>query len=288
MYLTGPFLSPFAGVDAPPDEGAIHILPVPYDSTTSYEPGARWGPAALLNASIQLELYDEELGVDLSRQRIATLPPLEPVVSGPEDMVRAVEEASRKSLEQRKRLAVIGGEHTITVGVLRALRRRETDLTVLQLDAHADRRDAYQGSRYSHACTMARAAEMYPLAQVGIRSLSLEEAQVLDRERVIWDREIQEDLDGSLERLLTLLGDSVYVTIDLDVLDPAVFPSVGTPEPGGLDWYQITKILRRVGADRRIAGVDLTEHCPRPGLHAADYFAARLMAKCLLYSWGTG
>jgi agmatinase len=133
---------------------------------------------------------------------------------------------------------------------------------------------------------MARVAEVYPFVQVGVRSTSREEAERLDRDRVLWARDIHEDFEAAWGRLDRMIGDRVYVTVDLDVLDPSCFPATGTPEPGGLDWYEMTKILRRVGTTRRVVGLDLMEHSPRPGLHAADYLAARLLAKALLYFWG--
>lgn len=286
-FPPAPSLPSFGGLHPAPGDAKIFILPVPYDCTTSFEPGARWGPSALLNASIQLELYDEETGIDLNELAIVTLPPVEPEVSGPEKMVGVVEEACAAVLEGGKaKLAVIGGEHTIAVGVLRAHKHLGSEFDVLQLDAHTDLRESYQGSRFSHACAMARVGELYPLVQLGIRSTSREEAGSLDRERVLWARDIHEDMDGALDRLDGLLGKRVYVTVDLDVLDPSCFPSTGTPEPGGLDWYQATRILRHVGATRDVVGFDFTEHSPRPGLHAPDYLAARLLAKSLVYFWG--
>jgi len=285
-FTLGPSLPPFAGLETPVEDARIRILPVPYDLTTSYEPGARWGPAAHLQASIQLELYDEETGVDLQDLAVATLPPVEPVAKGPEEMVEAVAAACAPLVADGKPLVVIGGEHTVTVGVLRAYKRAGVPLSVLQFDAHTDLRDTYQESRYSHACAMARVAEMFPYVQVGIRSMSKEELPALQRERVVWARDVHRDLEGAVRRIDGVLGDPVYVTIDLDVLDPALFPATGTPEPGGLDWYQITDILRHVGRTRRVVGLDLMEHSPRPGLHAADFVAARLLAKSLAYFWG--
>jgi agmatinase len=236
---------------------------------------------------VQLELYDEETGVDLEALGIATLPPLEPVASGPEAMVQAVAAACQPLVAEGRRLLVLGGEHTVTLGVLEAHRAAGTkDLHVLQLDAHADFRDSYQGSRFSHACVMARVAEMFPYVQVGVRSLSRGEAESIDTSRILWARDLVGAGEAIGQRLDGLLGDPVYVTLDLDVLDPGLFPATGTPEPGGLGWYDILSILRHVGRTRRVVGMDVMEHCPRPGLHAADFVAARLVAKMIAYAWG--
>ncbi|MBU1699391.1 MAG: agmatinase [Candidatus Eisenbacteria bacterium] len=285
-FETGPRLTSFAGFDLSPEEARILILPIPYDLTTSYEPGTRWGPSAVLQASYQLESYDEETDADLGDLSIATLPPIEPVVSGPAQMMAVVEEACYALLGKNRRLVVLGGEHTLTVGVLRAYKRAGVNIHVLQLDAHADLRETYQGSDLSHACVMARVREIYPFIQVGIRSLSRGERECLESSRVIWARQIHEDLGASLRRLDDILGDPVYITCDLDVLDPSLLPSTGTPEPGGLDWRQITRILRHVGRTRTVIGLDFMEHSPRAGAHAADYVTARLMAKAFIYCWG--
>ncbi|MBD3334430.1 MAG: agmatinase [Candidatus Eisenbacteria bacterium] len=279
-------LIPFGGAVTQLAGAQFVVLPVPYDLTTSYEAGARWGPDAILRASVQLELYDEETGIDLGEMAVATSPPLEPVASGPEEMLQVVEDVHREHLTQGRHVLMLGGEHSLTIGALRAHKGLGRTLDVLQLDAHSDLRPSYQGSPYSHACTMARAAEIYPIAQAGLRSMSREELARLQPGRVVWARDIHADLEGSLRKLDALLGPTVYITIDLDVLDPALMPAVGTPEPGGLDWFSLTRILRHIGSTRTVAGVDIMEHAPRPGLHAPDFVAARLAAKSLAYCWG--
>jgi agmatinase len=252
------------------------VLPVPYDFSTTYQGGTRWGPRAILSASQNMELWDDELGATY-RAGIHTLPEVEPTALGPEAMAARVERAVGWILDQGRLPAILGGEHSITAGAVRAAAQRFSGLSVLQFDAHADLRDSYLDSPYSHACVMRRVRECCPAASVGIRSMSEEEAVFLRQHPApIWSPRAFRALAGDWEPILSALTDTVYVTFDLDALDPAVLPGTGTPEPGGLDWYEAVDLLRAVAARSRIVGFDLVELAPIPGQVASDFLAARL------------
>jgi len=262
----------------------VAVLPVPYDLTTSYQPGARRGPQAMIEASWQLELYDTELGTEPFEVGIHTLPPLEPLVSGPRAMAERVAQAVGQVLEAGKFPIVLGGDHAVTHGVVRAIDERHVPFSVLQLDAHADLRDRYQGSQWSHATVGRRISERAPLVQLGVRSFSAEEAAFLDQANVlsVSARAWHEDHD-SVERALEQLQSPVYITVDLDVFDPAIMPATGTPEPGGLGWYQVLTLLRRVFETRTVVGCDVVELAPLPGTIAPDFLAAKLVYKLVAY-----
>ena len=267
------------------------VLPVPYDFSTTYQGGARWGPGAILSASQNMELWDEELGATY-RAGIHTLAELEPTALGPEAMADRVEQAVGWILDRGKLPAMLGGEHSITAGAVRAAARRFKRLSVLQLDAHADLRDRYLDSPYSHACVMRRVRERAPVASVGIRSMSEEEAQFLRREPApMWSTRQFRALGGKWQPVLSALTDEVYVTFDLDALDPSILPATGTPEPGGLDWYEAVDLLRAVSERSSIVGFDIVELAPIPGQVASDFLAARLTYRAIglaLASVGTG
>jgi agmatinase len=253
------------------------VLPVPYDFSTTYQGGTRGGPRAILTASQNMELWDDELGATY-RAGIHTLPEVEPTAQGPEAMAARVERAVDWILERGKLPVVLGGEHSITAGAVRAAARRFDGLSVLQFDAHADMRDRYLDSPYSHACVMRRVRESVPAVSVGIRSYSEEEALHLRQHPApIWSPRRLRALRGDWESVLSGLSGTVYVTFDLDALDPGVLPATGTPEPGGLDWYEAVDLLRAVAARSRIVGFDVVELAPIPGQVASDFLAARLV-----------
>src|SRR5881628_3875848 len=263
------------------DRARCAILPVPYDFTTSYQGGTRSGPRAILEASRNMELWDEELGATY-RAGIHTLPELEPTALGPEAMVDRVEKAVSWILDHGKLPAMLGGEHSITAGAIRAAARRFKSLSVLQLDAHADMRDRYLDSPYSHACVMRRVRETAPAVSVGIRSMSEEEAQYLERHPCpIWSPRGFRALKGDWKPVLSELTDEVFVTFDLDALDPSTLPATGTPEPGGLDWYEAVDLLEAVSKQCRIVGFDVVELAPLPGQVASDFLAARLVYRLM-------
>jgi len=278
----------FAGIPAPYSQfetSQVVILPVPYDSTTDWRSGTRDSPQAIIDASQYLELYDRELDREIYQVGIYTLPELQPLMSGPEQMVQRVHEAASDFVHQGKLVAMLGGEHSLTVGMVKAMRERFSSLSVLQLDAHADLRDQYLGTKYSHACVMRRALDFCPIVQAGIRSLSLEEHQFLSQRGM--KPFYAEDLafgQGSWHEILAALSPEVYITIDLDVLDPSIMSAVGTPEPGGMGWYELLGLLRTVAEDRRIVGFDLVELCPREGPVSCAFLAAKLAYKLIGYA----
>lgn len=262
------------------------ILPVPYDATTSWQPGTRHGPKAIIEASTHLELFDEELQSEPYRVGIHTLNPLEPSTSGPEETIQRVEEAISFILKHEKFPVMLGGEHSITLGAVRALLRRHKTLSLLQLDAHADLRDSFSGSKFNHACVARRIHELgVSLVQIGLRGLSTEEANHLkDASNITAALAIDIQQDSScIDEALAKLKSPVYITMDLDVFDPAVCPAVGTPEPGGLDWYTILSIVRKISKAHNVVGFDVVELCPTPGLIAADFLAAKLIYKLIGY-----
>ncbi len=271
------------------DKATAAILPVPYDLTTSYQAGARYGPRAILEASAQLEWYDEELESETCRVGIHTLPLMEPTASGAHRMIARVRNAARTLLEAGKFPVLLGGEHSLSLGMVEALGERFPGISVLFLDAHTDMRDTYQQSKYSHACVGRRIVERWPMAQVGIRSLSLEEAKYIKNSKIsVIMASTLETACSELETTLANLTDTVYISVDLDVLDPSIMPAVGTPEPGGLGWYQALNILKHVCARHRVVGFDVMELCPISGYVAPDFLAAKLVYRLLGYSLPKG
>ncbi len=268
---------------------AFTVLPVPYDLTATYGTGARRGPAAILEASANMEFYDEETETEPAAAGILTRPPLEVTAEGPENMVKRVEAAVGEILEGGSMPVVLGGEHSITTGTVRALRGRWPGLSVLQLDAHADLRGEYQGTPFSHASVARRISELCPLVQAGIRSLSAEEAEFMKEggagiTTIFADKMTgPAGLEEAMARMTAALTDDVFITMDLDVFDPSVMPSTGTPEPGGLGWREVLEILREVTGKKRVRGFDVVELAPIPGLHAPDFLAARLVYKMMAY-----
>ncbi len=264
------------------------VLPVPYDFSTTYQGGARWGPRAILSASQNMEIWDEELGATY-RAGIHTLPEIEPTALGPEAMAERVADAVGWILDAGRLPVVLGGEHSISAGAVSAAASRFADLSVLQLDAHADMRDTYLGSRFSHACVMRRVRERVPAVSVGVRSFSEEEAEHLRLHPVpVWSPRALRGLRGEWEPVLAPLTRTVYVTFDLDALDPAALPATGTPEPGGLDWYETVDLLRALAARARIVGFDVVELAPIPGQVASDFLAARLAYRLIGLALGSG
>jgi agmatinase len=228
-----------------------------------------------------MELWDDEIGATY-RAGIHTLPEIEPTALGPEAMAERVEQATGWILDRDKLPAILGGEHSITAGAVRAAKQRHPNLSVLQLDAHADMRDVYLDSPFSHACVMRRIREMVPASSVGIRSMSEEEAEYLAKKPApIWSTRAFRALNGNWEPILRSLTDEVFVTFDVDGIDPSALPGTGTPEPGGLEWYEAVDLLRAVSARSRIVGFDVVELSPVPGQVASDFLAARLVYRMI-------
>jgi agmatinase len=273
----------------PVREAEAVILPIPYEATTTYGGGTREGPEAILAASRQVELWDEERNWDPSQAiRLATARPILPEVSGPQAMLDKIRREVQPWVAQGKLVLALGGEHTITLALLQAMQTRYPDLTVVALDAHADLRDSYDGSKHSHACVLRRVYELgRPLTLMGTRSYSQEEYQLLrvaPRLKVFPARELAapEGLQAALEHLRNLNG-PVYLTIDLDALDPGLMPGVGTPEPGGLTYRQVLAIIETLAQRGPIIGLDLVELAPIPGNRVSEFTAARLLYKALGY-----
>lgn len=261
------------------------VLPVPYDLTSTYRSGSRLGPAAILDASANMELYDEELGRETYPCGIHTLPFLEPDARGPKEMIETIRQKTAELISADKIPVTLGGEHSISFGCVQALKAKYPSLSVLQLDAHADLRDAYQGTHYSHACVARRISESCPLVQVGIRSMSAEEAAFLPGSPVksFSADFILEEKDWRQTIVRHLQGD-VYISVDLDVLDPAFMPATGTPEPGGIGWKDLLRLIRAVSEKCRIRGFDVVELSPIPGLIAPDFLAAKLIYRMMGYT----
>ncbi len=278
----------FLGLPAPYsdyDAARFVVLPVPYDSTTSFRTGTRDGPAAIIEASKQVELFDEELEAEYYQAGIATLDPVMPNMAGPAAMHEDLFKIARGIIRDGKFLLALGGEHSISSALVRAVLNRHKKLSVLQIDAHCDLRDSYEGTPYSHACVMRRILDLgASIVPVGIRNISLEEHRFLKRSkiRLLTARECHMD-NNWMDRTLAALGDTVYVTIDIDGFDPGHAPGTGTPEPGGLHWYDVTALLRLVAAEKTIVGADIVEVIPIPGQAVTEFLAARLAYKLVSY-----
>lgn len=275
------------------------VLPVPYDLTASYISGMRNGPRAIIEASTHMELYDEELGCEPYETGIETLPSLEATALGPKEMIKKVRDAARGIISSKMTPVMLGGEHSVTLGLVQALLEKHPRMSVLQLDAHADMRDSYQDTPYNHACVARRISELCPITQVGIRSLSIEEAEFLEAEKsyggkaktrisTFYAREVIKGLNTGggekfLAKVLRGLTGEVLITVDLDVFDPSIMPATGTPEPGGLGWYDALAVLRNVISRKKIVGFDVVELCPLPGNIAPDFLTAKLIYKMMGY-----
>ncbi len=265
---------------ADPARARVAIVPVPYDGTSTWLKGANRGPEAIIDASAHLELYDIETASEPYRRGILTDPPVTEG-STPEAMARAVEERVAGHLAAGRFPVVLGGEHSVAIGAMRAAAARFERVSFLQLDAHADLRPEYEGSRYNHACVMARARELGPIVQVGIRSMDAGELGGLDPHRVFYAERL-EGRRGWERDVVRRLSGKVYLTVDLDVLDPSLMPSTGTPEPGGLGWYQVLSLAARLCRERELVGFDVVELAPS-GARAPDFLAAKLVYKLLAY-----
>ncbi len=265
------------------ESAQIVVLPVPFDQTTTYGQGADKGPAALIEASRNLELFDIETQSEVFRRGIYTAPAIE--ASNSEEMLALTYERTLHFLKMGKFVTTLGGEHAISQAPIRAHADHFGKISVLQFDAHSDLAYAYEGNPLSHASVMARVREIPGVERsvaVGIRSMSSEEAAVVEKENTLYAHEIHED-ERWIEKMLGRLSDPVYITFDLDVFDSSLMPSTGTPEPGGLFWHQAAKALRAVAKRKKIIGLDIVELCPSKQLRAPDFLAAKLLYKTLSY-----
>jgi len=260
------------------------VIPVPYDLTSTYQPGSRRGPMAIIEASGNMELYDEELKKETYLCGINTAEPLNVDARGPRNMVSLVRKKIARIVALNKIPVMLGGEHSVSLGAVQALAEKYPRLTVVQLDAHADLRDNYQNSPYSHACVARRIAEICPVIQAGIRSMSKEEAEYLSKSKVkSFSADLILDNKDWLEKICKNLRGDVYVSIDLDVFDPSIMPSTCTPEPGGLYWNQVLRLLKKIAQICDIRGFDVVELAPLPGIVAPDFLAAKLVYRFMGY-----
>ena len=279
----------FAGLDPPYSnlqQAKTVIIPVPYDSTSEWRTGSRHGPQAIIDASQYLELYDLELDREIYKVGISTLSQIEPLLSSPQDMIDRVYQVIRDLIQKEKFVVLLGGEHSLSLGAVRAFKEAFPTLSVLQLDAHADLRSSYLGSPYNHACALHDVSQNAHLVQVGIRSMDKSEKQYMNRGNCFFASEIVGG-ESWIDEVTDKLNDRVYVTIDLDVFDPSVLAATGTPEPGGLGWYEVTELLREVFRKKEVLGFDMVELAPIDGDKASPFLAAKLYYKLLSYKFYT-
>lgn len=274
----------YAGIEdeyAKRENAKVALIPVPYDGTSTWGKGADEGPAAFLEASENMELFDIETRTEVYKEGVFLADPVSEMGT-PEEMVNSVEKITGTFIDEGKFTTIFGGEHSVSIGTIRAFRERFDDLTVLQLDAHTDLRSEYNGSPYNHACAVYEASKTTNLIQVGIRSMDSSEVQHMDEEHVFWAHRIYKN-DRWMKDAQRLMTRNVFITIDLDVFDPAIMPSTGTPEPGGMQWNQVLRFMKMVFKTRNVVGFDIVELAPNPNNKAPDFLAAKLYYKMLSY-----
>ena len=262
------------------DNARIVILPVAYDATTSYKSGTKYGPAAIIAASREVETFDPATGRDIGEIGIHTALEIEAEAEGPAKMIEVVEAEVAMHLKNGKYVVMLAGEHSLTTAPVRAHKAKYPNLSVLHIDAHADMRDSYQGSKWSHASVMRRVRELVPAVSVGIRNASEDCVRSLKAGKcpVYWAKDVV-GKTGWQDAAINQLTDQVYITLDLDAFDPSIMPAVGTPEPGGMHWYETLDFLRLVFSKKNVVGFDIVELSPIAGLHHPDFLAARLTAE---------
>ena len=276
----------FAGVEmkyASFENSNILLQSIPYDGTSTWGKGANRGFEAFLNASMNMELYDIETDLEVYKKGIHIVEEINEFDS-PRDMFLKSYDRTVELLKYNKYLTFLGGEHSVSIGIIKAFYEHFPDLTVLQLDAHADLRPAYQGTPYNHACALYDASRHCNLVQAGIRSMDISEKANMDFHKVYYADEINYS-ETWVEESLRQMTDHVYITFDLDVLDPSIMPATGTPEPGGLDWYLTLSYLRKVFEEKNVVGFDIVELAPIQGLSFPEFLVAKLYYKMLSYKF---
>lgn len=276
----------FAGIEdiyARFEDAAILLQSIPYDGTSTWGKGADNGFLAFLDAAENMELYDIETDSEVYKKGIAFVPEITENES-PEAVFEAVYQSTKELLKTGKFLSFFGGEHSVSIGIIKAFYEKFENLTVLQLDAHADLRETYDGSPYNHACAVHDASKNANLIQVGIRSMDVCEKEFLKKEKCFFAHEMQHSSNW-IDESLNLMSDNVYLTIDLDVFDPSIMPSTGTPEPGGLQWYTVINYLKKVFEKKNVLGFDIVELAPIEGYKASEFLAAKLYYKLLSYKF---
>lgn len=263
----------------------IVIQSVPYDGTSTWIKGSDKGPKAIIEASCNMELYDIETDLEVYKSGIYTAKPIVEKES-PNSMVNAVFNQTREHLINNKFVATLGGEHSVSIGTILAHNEHIENLSVLQIDAHADLRNEYLGSKYNHACVMARVKDFgLPFVQVGIRSMDEEERKNMDCNNVFFAHNINSHDNFWMNQVVQKLTNNIYITIDLDGLDPSIMPATGTPEPGGLGWYQVLELIKMVNEKSNVVGFDVVELCPNKNHPSSNFLAAKLVYKCLSYKF---
>lgn len=263
------------------DTSRFRILPVPYEATTSYKKGTKYGPKAVLEASLNMELFDNELHLETYKSGIHTLPFVDPSSTDPHSFLRHLSQIINKEQGNDTIIVSIGGEHTISIGIIEALIKHHKDLSVLSIDAHADLRNKYMNNSYSHACTNRRIMEICPVVIAGIRSISKEEIDFMNKSKqnAFWGK----DALLNIKKIISLLTDTVYISIDVDILDPSIMPSTGTPEPDGWSWSELSLLVREIVKNKRIVGLDFVELSPFKDNPAPDFSIAKLLYRTMGY-----
>ena len=265
------------------ENAKIVLIPVPYDGTSTWQKGADKGPEAFLNASENMELYDIETDTEVYKKGVY-LADAVPEKSSPEAMVEAVHDITKRYINKNKFVTLFGGEHSISIGTIRAFNECFNNLTVLHIDAHADLRKEYEGSSCNHACAVYEASQIANLIQVGIRSMDLKEKTLMDLDKTYFAHEMATD-DNWMVDAIDQMTENVFITFDLDAFDPSIAPSTGTPEPGGLLWYETLEFLKQVFQEKNVVGFDIVELCPNEIDKSSDFLAAKLYYKMLSYKF---
>ncbi|MEH6512736.1 agmatinase [Maribacter arcticus] len=265
------------------EKSKIILIPVPYDGTSTWGKGADKGPEAFLEASENMELYDIETDSEVYKQGIHLTDPITEN-SSPEAMVNEVHAITKDFIKRNKFVTLFGGEHSMSIGSIRAFNECFDNLTVLQIDAHADLRESYEGTKYNHACAVYEANQTTNLVQVGIRSMDAIEKTLMDEEKTFFAHDMVND-EYWMDKVIEAMTENVFITLDLDALDPSIMPSTGTPEPGGLFWYETLEFLKQVFEDKNVVGFDIVELCPNKNDKSSDFLAAKLYYKMLSYKF---
>ena len=265
------------------ENAKIVLIPVPYDGTSTWQKGADKGPQAFLEASENMELYDIETDTEVYQQGVYLADAVIENAS-PESMVEAVHQATKKYIKKNKFVTIFGGEHSISIGTIRAFNEMYPSLTVLHIDAHADLRKEYDGSTCNHACAVYEASQTTNLIQVGIRSMDVMEKSIMDEDKTYFAHEMAVD-DTWMDSAIDQMTENVFITFDLDAFDPSILPSTGTPEPGGLLWYETLEFLKQVFEEKNVVGFDIVELCPNKKDKSSDFVAAKLYYKMLSYKF---
>jgi len=265
------------------ENSKIVLLPVPYDGTSTWQKGADQGPQAFLEASENMELYDIETASEVYKQGIYLAPAITEN-SSPEAMVNAVYATTKEFIKKNKFVTLFGGEHSVSIGSIRAFNDCFQNLTVVHIDAHADLRKEYEGTPYNHACAVHEASQKTNLIQIGIRSMDAIEKTYMNEEKTYFAHEMIDDI-GWTDTALDQMTQNVFITFDLDAFDPSILPSTGTPEPGGLFWYETLSFLKQIFEEKNVVGFDIVELCPNPHDQSSDFLAAKLYYKMLSYKF---